>query len=70
MQEKYAFWNILIRVKHGEDTGGWCTKMVRVVYGVGVWKELRKGWDLVAGKMVFEVGIGSRVLFGRISGVG
>ena len=37
--------------------------MVRVGYGVGVWKELRKGWDLVARKLVFEVGNGSKVLF-------
>ena len=37
--------------------------MVRVGYGVGVWKEIGKGWDLVAGKILFEVGNGSRVLF-------
>ena len=37
--------------------------MARAGYGVGVWKELRKVWDLVAGKMAFEEGNGSRVLF-------
>ena len=57
-----ALWNILIRVKYGEDQGGWCTKMVRAGHGVGVWKDLRKGWELVVGKMVFVVGNGSRVL--------
>ena len=62
MQETNALWNILIRVKYGEDQGGWCTKMVRAGHGVGVWKELRKGWELVVGKMVFVVGNGSRVL--------
>ena len=36
--------------------------MVRASHGVGVWKELRKGWELVVGKMVFVVGNGSRVL--------
>ena len=36
--------------------------MVRASDGVGVWKELRKGWELVVGKMVFVVGNGSRVL--------
>ena len=44
--------------------------MVRAGYGVGVWKELRKVWDLVAGKRAFEEGNGSRVLFWKISGVG
>ena len=63
MQETDARWNVLIRVKCGEDQGGWCTKMVRARHGVGVWKELRKGWELGGGKMVFEVGNGSRVLF-------
>ena len=63
MQEMDAFWNIIIRVKCGEDKGGWCIKMVRVGYGVGVWKEIRKGWDMVAGKILFEVSNGSRVLF-------
>ena len=63
MQKIDALWNILIRVKYGEDQGGWCTKMVRAGYGVGVWKVIRKGWDLVAGKIVFEVGNGSRVVF-------
>ena len=65
-----ALWNILIRVKYGEDQGGWCTKMVRVGHGVGVWKELRKGWELVVGKWylwwVMEAGCFLR----RISVVG
>ena len=35
--------------------------MARAGHEVGVWKEIRKGWELVAGKMAFEVGDGSRV---------
>ena len=58
MHEKDAFWNQLIRVRYGEDQGGWCTKVVRAGYGVGVWKEIRKGWVM---------GIGC--IFGRTSGV-
>ena len=42
--------------------------MVRVGYGVGVWKEIRKGWDMVAGKILFEVSNGSRVLFWKWCG--
>ena len=48
IQEQDAFLNILITVKYGEDQGGCCIKMVRAGYRVGVWKELRKVWDLVA----------------------
>ena len=52
-----------LRVKYGEEKGGWCTKVGRAGYGVGVWKVIRKERDLMVGKIAFEVGDGSRVKF-------
>ena len=61
--ERDALWNQLLRVKYGEEKGGWCTKGVRASYGVGVWKVIRKGQDSMVGKIAIEVGDGSRVKF-------
>ena len=41
---------------------GWCTKLVRASFGVGIWKVIRKEWEVVARRVVFEVGDGARVL--------
>ena len=44
-------------------TRGMVHKEVRAGYGVGVWKAIRKEWNLVADKISFVVGEGNRVLF-------
>ena len=60
-----------IRGKYGEGQGGWCTKNVRVGYGVGVWKANRKEWNYVADQISFVVGEGNMVhSFGKTSGYG
>ena len=38
-------------------------------YGVGVWKAIRKGWNLFFSKTSFEVSNGRRVKFGPLDGV-
>ena len=59
-----------IRGKYGEGQGGWCTKNVRVGYGVGVWKANRKEWNYVADQISFVVGEGNMVhSFGKIGGM-
>jgi hypothetical protein len=32
-------------------------------FGVGLWKHTRRGWDLFARNVRFEVGLGSKILF-------
>ena len=43
--------------------GGWCSKEVRVGYGVGLWKTIRKLWDLVSCKLSFLAGNWKRIKF-------
>ncbi|RVW84965.1 hypothetical protein CK203_039502 [Vitis vinifera] len=39
-----------------EEQGGWCSKEVRGGYGVGLWKAIRREWDVVSCKLSFVVG--------------
>ena len=35
--ESEAFWNQVVRGKHGKEQGGWCTRDVKVGYEVAIW---------------------------------
>ena len=37
--EREALWDQVIRGKYGEERGGWCSREVREVHGVGFGKE-------------------------------
>ncbi|KAJ9678729.1 hypothetical protein PVL29_020805 [Vitis rotundifolia] len=63
--EKEALWNQVIRGKYGENRGGWCSREVREVHGVGLWKGIRMDWELVDTQISFSVGNGRRVSFWR-----
>ena len=39
--ERKALWNQVIKGKYGEERGGWCSREVRKMYDVGLWKEIR-----------------------------
>ena len=43
--------------------GGWCSKEVMGTFGVGVWKQIRRGWDNFSNFLRFEVGVGFKVSF-------
>jgi hypothetical protein len=61
--ERDAFWRKVVAIKYGSMRGGWCTKEVGGSFGVGVWKYIRKGWDVFVEHVRYEVGDGSKVLF-------
>ena len=61
--ERDSFWRRTIRSKFGESQGGWCSGEVRNSFGTGLWKEIRKGWDMVRLNAKFVVGNGSRISF-------
>ena len=47
----------------GEEEGGWRSSKVRDGYRFGLWKAIRKDWDLLGSKVTFSVGNGRRVRF-------
>ena len=58
-----AFWRQIISGKYGDLEGGWCFKEPRGGYGVGLWKTIRKLWDVISSKLSFSVGNGKRIKF-------
>nr|CAN75355.1 hypothetical protein VITISV_002476 [Vitis vinifera] len=48
----------------GEEEGGWRSSKVRDGYRFGLWKAIRKDWDLLGSKVTFSVGNGRRGLLG------
>jgi hypothetical protein len=43
--------------------GGWCAKEVLGIFGVGVWKHIRRGWEKFRNFVRFDVRVGSHVSF-------
>ena len=56
-------WKQVIIDKYGEEEGGWCSKEVRGAYGVGLWKAIRKDWEIIRSRSRFIVGNGRKVKF-------
>ena len=56
-------WRETIRRKFGEMQGGWCSGESRNNFGSGLWKEIRKDWELILKNAKFLFGDGSRVSF-------
>ena len=40
--ENEALWKQVISQKYGEEDEGWCSYKVSEIYGVGLWKAIRK----------------------------
>nr|CAN62954.1 hypothetical protein VITISV_018196 [Vitis vinifera] len=47
--------------------GGWCSRVARGGYGVGVWKAIRKEWEGIRCRSRFIVGNGRKVKFWKDS---
>ena len=60
LMREICFEDVISR-KFGLQDGGWCT--IRGGYGVGCWKEIRQGRDILFDKVVLSVGDGRRVSF-------
>jgi hypothetical protein len=53
----------VVDAKYGSLWGVWCSFALGGAYGVGLLKNIRKGWDTFKGLTRFEVGEGTRVSF-------
>jgi hypothetical protein len=58
-----AFWRQVVIEKYGSLGGGWMSKMPSGLYGIGLWKFIRDGWDKFSRFLKFEVGDGSQIRF-------
>ncbi|RVW71749.1 hypothetical protein CK203_057085 [Vitis vinifera] len=61
------FWKQVISGKYGDEEGGWCSHEVRDGYGVGLWKAIRKDWDLLISMVSFLVGNVRRGVVGLLA---
>ena len=49
--------------KFGEEEGGWTTRKVRESHGMGLWKDIRKGWEEFFLRTSICIGDGRRTRF-------
>ncbi|RVW28185.1 hypothetical protein CK203_117473 [Vitis vinifera] len=53
---KGAFWNKVINRKYGEEDGAWRSHKVKDGHEVGLWKAIRKDWDILSRKVAYSIG--------------
>jgi hypothetical protein len=61
--ERDAWWRVAVDSKYGSLWGGWCSREPVGPFGVGLWKNIRKGWEIFSGFTRFAVGDGTRTRF-------
>ena len=61
--KRKALWRQVIRGKYREEKYGWQSCEVRGSFGVGLWKAIKRDWDVIGSNMVYSVGNGRRVRF-------
>jgi hypothetical protein len=54
---------MVVDAKFGSMEGGWCSRVPIGPHGVGLWKNIRRGWRLFSSHTRFELGNGSRTSF-------
>jgi hypothetical protein len=61
--EREAMWRSMVATKYDSLMGGWCSMEVAGLYGVGVWKCMRKRWEGFSTFVRYELDL--RCGFGR-----
>jgi hypothetical protein len=49
--------------KYGSTWGEWCSNEVHGLYGVGIWKNIKRGWEELSSHIGFEMGGDSKIQF-------
>jgi hypothetical protein len=68
--ERDIWWRVAVDSKFGSLWGEWCSREPVGAFGVGLWKNIRKGWETYSGFARFEVGMGLGQNFDTICGAG
>jgi hypothetical protein len=58
-----AWWRVVVDSKYGSLRGGWCSLEPTGSFGVGVWKNIKKGWVSFYHYTRFVMGDGSKISF-------
>jgi hypothetical protein len=58
-----AWWRVVVDAKYGSSWRGWCSREPVGAYGMGLWKNIMRGWGKFSSHTRFEVGDGSEVRF-------
>jgi hypothetical protein len=61
--EREAWWRVVVDSKYGISWRGWYSSEPIRAYGVGLWKNIKRGWEQFCNYTRFEVGDGSKVKF-------
>ncbi|XP_059669320.1 uncharacterized protein LOC132314474 [Cornus florida] len=62
-RERHRQWRRVVLCRFGEGSGGWSSLPVTIMGGVGLWKFIRKGWDVCSTLIRFKVRNGRHVRF-------
>ena len=56
--EKAAHWRQVIAVKYGYGWGGRYSRPTNGPYGVGLWKNISRGWPSFSRHILYDIGDG------------
>ncbi|KAG7950083.1 hypothetical protein I3843_13G094100 [Carya illinoinensis] len=62
-REPDSLWKLVIEKKYGSLWGEWCTREVSGAHGVGLWKHIRRGWEVFNRFVKLQVGTGTMIKF-------
>ena len=62
-KEPEALWKTMIESKYGDLGEGWCTRVVRGTEGKGLWKYIRRGWEVFQRYTRLHLGTGVKIRF-------
>jgi hypothetical protein len=68
--ERDAWWRVVVGSKYGSLWGKWCSLEPEGAFEVGLWKNIRKGWETFKGFLLdMWWGMGLGLAFGMTCGV-
>ena len=62
-KEPEALWKTVIASKYGDLGEGWCSREVRGTAGKGLWKYIRRGWEVFQRYTRLHLGTGAKIRF-------